>query len=128
MAVMVGPDQVMFSGDVIFEGRVPFVGSANTDNWLATLTRLEHTPVAALVPGHGSAVSDPKQSLASTRRYLALLRDSMAAAVADWVPFDEAYRKIDWQEFDELPAFDASNRRNAYQVYLSMERELLLQQ
>jgi glyoxylase-like metal-dependent hydrolase (beta-lactamase superfamily II) len=128
VAVMVEPDQVMFSGDVIFEGRVPFVGSANTRNWLATLTRLAETRVVALVPGHGPAASDPKQALESTRRYLALLRDTMGAAVADWVPFDEAYAKVNWQEFDELPAFFEANRLNAYQVYLSMEKELLLQQ
>ncbi len=128
LAVLVEPDQVMFSGDVIFQGRVPFVGSANTRNWLATLTRLAKTRVTALVPGHGPAASDPQQALLSTQRYLSLLRDTMGAAVTDWVPFDEAYAKVDWQPFDELPAFTEANRRNAYQVYLSMEKELLLQQ
>jgi hypothetical protein len=41
------------------------------------------------------------------------------------VPFDEAYANADWSEFEELPAFAEANRRNAYQVYLSMEAESL---
>jgi glyoxylase-like metal-dependent hydrolase (beta-lactamase superfamily II) len=126
MALLVEPDQVMFSGDVIFEGRVPFVGAANTRDWLATLTRLEAVQVTALIPGHGPAAADPKRALALTRRYLAFLREKMGAAVADWEPFDDAYEKIDWGEFMELPAFLEANRRNAYQVYLSMEKESLL--
>jgi hypothetical protein len=30
-----------------------------------------------------------------------------------------------WGPFEGLPAFEAANRRNAYQVYLSMEAESL---
>jgi hypothetical protein len=41
------------------------------------------------------------------------------------VPFDEAYQAVDWSGFADLPAFAEANRRNAYQVYLSMEAESL---
>ncbi|MGB5339575.1 MAG: MBL fold metallo-hydrolase, partial [Gammaproteobacteria bacterium] len=49
----------------------------------------------------------------------------MAAAVREFTPFDVAYAAIDWTEYEDLPAFEAANRRNAYQVYLSLEAELL---
>ncbi|GEM_PF-4914228 len=39
--------------------------------------------------------------------------------------FDEAYDAIDWSEFADYPAFDATNRRNAYGVYLSLEQEMM---
>jgi hypothetical protein len=39
--------------------------------------------------------------------------------------FASAYDAADWSRFQDLPAFDAANRRNAYQVYLSMEAEAL---
>lgn len=48
----------------------------------------------------------------------------MGAAVEELTPFDEAYRAADWSEFEHLPAFAEANRRNAYQVYLSMQNEL----
>jgi glyoxylase-like metal-dependent hydrolase (beta-lactamase superfamily II) len=125
LTLYVEPDRVLFSGDIIFEGRVPFLGDANTKHWLAVLERMEKEQLVALVPGHGAAARDPNEAIGLTRRYLAFLRDSMAAAVSDFTPFDEAYAAIDWSEFEDLPAFEAANRRNAYQVYLSLEAELL---
>ena len=47
----------------------------------------------------------------------------MGAAVEDLIDFDEAYNAIDWSEYEKLPAFEAANRKNAFQVYLSMEAE-----
>jgi hypothetical protein len=48
----------------------------------------------------------------------------MGSAARDLEPFAEAYAAADWGEFKDLPAFDAANRRNAYQVFLSMEVEM----
>jgi glyoxylase-like metal-dependent hydrolase (beta-lactamase superfamily II) len=121
----VATDRVLFSGDIIFEGRVPFVGDANSRHWLQTLERLDTGHLEALVPGHGPAASDPNQAIRLTRRYLAYLRETMGAAVDELVPFDEAYASTDWSEFEGLPAFDAAHRRNAYQVYLALEAEAL---
>jgi glyoxylase-like metal-dependent hydrolase (beta-lactamase superfamily II) len=90
MTLFVEPDNVLFSGDIIFEGRIPFLGSANTRNWLQTLRRMQETDVAALIPGHGPARENPREMLALTTRYLAYMREQMGKAVEDWVPFDEA--------------------------------------
>jgi glyoxylase-like metal-dependent hydrolase (beta-lactamase superfamily II) len=125
LMVYVLPDGVLFSGDVIFEGRVPFLGDADTRLWLELLQRLENQKLVALIPGHGAAASDPDQAIALTRRYLTYLRQSMASAVENLVPFSEAYANTDWSGFEDLPAFEAANRRNAYQVYLSLEAEML---
>ena len=35
--------------------------------------------------------------------------------------FDEAYAKADWSRFSRLPAFEAANRRNAYDTYIRMQ-------
>ena len=125
MSMLVEPDKVLFSGDIIFEGRVPFVGSADTKNWLETLTKLETGGLTALIPGHGPASTRPKETISLTRAYLAYLREVMGAAVDEFIPFDEAYAEASWTQFEHLPAFEAGNRINAYQVYLSMEAELL---
>lgn len=127
LSMLVEPDSVLFSGDIIFEGRIPFVGNADTKNWLETLTRLETVGLSALIPGHGPASTKPQQTIALTRAYLAYLREVMGAAVDEFIPFDEAYANADWSQFKELPAFEQGNRINAYQVYLSLEAELLEQ-
>jgi glyoxylase-like metal-dependent hydrolase (beta-lactamase superfamily II) len=125
LTLYVEPDRVLFSGDIIFEGRVPFVGDANTRLWVQVLERMEREQLVALVPGHGGVAANPNDAISLTRRYLSFLRESMRAAVNDFIPFSEAYEAIDWTEFRELPAFAEANRRNAYQVYLSLEAELL---
>jgi len=125
LSMLVEPDMVLFSGDIIFEGRVPFVGSSDTKNWLDTLTKLETSGLTALIPGHGPASTSPEETIALTRAYLAYLREVMGAAVDEFIPFDEAYADADWSSFKDLPAFAEGNRINAYQVYLSMEAELL---
>jgi glyoxylase-like metal-dependent hydrolase (beta-lactamase superfamily II) len=125
MTLYVVQDRVLFSGDIIFEGRVPFVGDADTKRWLETLAALETDELAALVPGHGPAASDPVGAVARTREYLAYLRAVMGAAVDELEEFAGAYDAADWSRFEKLPAFGAANRRNAYQVFLSMEAEAL---
>jgi len=127
LTMLVEPDKVLFTGDLIFEGRIPFVGSADSKKWLETLTKLETHGLHALVPGHGPASTQPEDTIALTRRYLAYLREVMGAGIEDFTPFDEVYAEADWSPFEHLPAFAEGNRVNAYQVYLSMEAELLAQ-
>ncbi|HEY9147664.1 MAG TPA: MBL fold metallo-hydrolase, partial [Gammaproteobacteria bacterium] len=123
MTVYVQSEGVLYSGDVIFEGRVPFLGSSNTRLWLEALQRMDSSALQALVPGHGPHQSAPVEAVGMTYRYLAFLREKMGQAVDELQPFDEAYAEVDWSEFEALPAFEAANRRNAYQVYLSMQGE-----
>jgi len=125
LAVVVHPDEVLISGDLIFEGRVPFTGSADTGRWLAVLESLDDTGIEALIPGHGPAAKQPAEAVGRTLDYLKYTRERMAAAVDEMIPFAEAYDAADWSRFQKLPAFDAAHRRNAYGIYLSLEQEML---
>lgn len=125
LAMYVVQDGVLYSGDIIFEGRIPYVGDADTKRWLETLRGLQTGSLKALVPGHGPAARDPVGAVARTSDYLAYLREVMGAAVDDLQDFASAYDAADWSRFEKLPAFRAANRRNAYQVFLSMEAEAL---
>ena len=122
LTLLVEPDNVLFSGDLIFEGRIPFVGQANIFNWLKALDTMRHVNVAAVLPGHGPLAKDPNALINMTYNYLSLLKNSMQAAVKNWIPFAKAYEKVDWEDYMFLPAFDAANRKNAYNVFLFMEQ------
>lgn len=127
LIMLVEPDNVLFSGDLIFEGRIPFIGNGDTAHWLQTLEKLETSGLHALVPGHGPASFDPAATLSLTRRYLQFMRDTFTAGVEDLMSFDEIYAQTDWSQFEHLPTFSDGNRINAYQVFLSLEQELLNQ-
>lgn len=128
LVLFVENDGVLFSGDIIFQDRIPFLGTSNSAEWLAVLEEMERTEVAVIVPGHGKAAESPRQIVALTKSYLAYVRASMQQAVANWIPFDEAYETTDWGDFIEYPAFLEANRRNAYSIYLSLEQESLKSQ
>jgi glyoxylase-like metal-dependent hydrolase (beta-lactamase superfamily II) len=118
-------DRLLFAGDLVFAGRVPFVGNADSRGWLKAMDKMIAVRPAIAVPGHGPVSRNVERDLVTTRDYLVYLRESMGRAVADLVPFDEAYARTDWSRFRTLPAFEQANRINAYGTYLLMEREAL---
>lgn len=123
MVMVLKEDGVLFAGDLIFIGRVPYVGDADSRSWLVAIDRLIAFKPKYLITGHGAASSTPVKDLELTRDYLRYLRKVMGKAVAEFVPFAEAYDKTDWSQFSSLPAFKEGNRENAYNTYLLMERE-----
>ena len=125
MMMLVEEEGVLFAGDLVFDGRVPFVGDADPSAWLAALDRLSAYRPRVVVTGHGRASTDALADLTLTRNYLRFLRAEMGKAVDELLDFDEAYQRTDWSRFSSLPAFEDANRRNAYNVYLRMQREAL---
>lgn len=125
IAMFVKEDGVLYSGDLVFKGRVPFVGNADSRMWLQALDKLIAFKPKFMIPGHGAASSTPVADLKLTRDYLNYVRHAMGKAVKEFVPFDEAYAQTDWTNFSILPAFLEANRANAYNTYLLMEKEAL---
>jgi glyoxylase-like metal-dependent hydrolase (beta-lactamase superfamily II) len=114
---------VVFAGDIVFRGRVPFVGHADSRGWIKALDRLLALQPRVLVPGHGALSLQPAADLTQTRDYLMYLRQTMGEAARRLEPFDEAYARTDWSRFASWPLFMAANRMNAYNTYLLMEHE-----
>jgi glyoxylase-like metal-dependent hydrolase (beta-lactamase superfamily II) len=114
---------VMFSGDLFFRGRVPYVGQADSRRWIASLEQLIAYKPRLVIPGHGPVSTEPLADLQLTRDYLLFLRQAMGEAARNLDPFDEAYVKTDWSRFAQLPLFHAANRMNAYNTYLLMEQQ-----
>jgi glyoxylase-like metal-dependent hydrolase (beta-lactamase superfamily II) len=123
MAMLVKEDGVLYAGDLVFRGRVPFVGDADSRAWIAALDKLIALNPKVLVPGHGAPSRTPRSDLVFTRDYLQFLRSQMGQAARDFIPFDEAYEKTDWSKYRNMPAFNEANRVNAYNQYLRLEHE-----
>jgi len=89
-------DRLLYAGDLIFSGRIPFVGNGDSRGWLQATNRMLALSPAIVVPGHGPVSRDVARDLTLTHDYLVYLRETMGRAVKDLTPFDEAYAKTDW--------------------------------
>jgi glyoxylase-like metal-dependent hydrolase (beta-lactamase superfamily II) len=125
LMMLVPDEKVLFAGDLIFAGRVPFVGDADSRAWLGALDRLVERAPSIIVTGHGPHSRSGLNDVTLTRDYLRHLRAEMGRGVEQMLTFEEAYAAADWSRFRHLPAFSAANRGNAYNTFILMEREAL---
>lgn len=122
VTVYVPAEKVLFCGDLIFSGRLPFVGKADSSHWISALDHLLQYDTRQVVPGHGPASGDARKDIRFVRDYLVYLRTSMSKAAQDLTPFNEAYDQTDWSRFEHVPMFRYANRMNAYNTYLLLEQ------
>jgi glyoxylase-like metal-dependent hydrolase (beta-lactamase superfamily II) len=120
--LLVKQDKALYSGDLIFEGRIPFVAGAKPEHWIEELERLDARELKVIVPGHGPASTHPTEAVKFTLGYLRFLHDNLAKAVEDLMTFEEAYAAMDWSRYEKMPAAQA-NHMNAYYVFLGLEAE-----
>lgn len=123
LIIYVPSEKVLFAGDLVFRGRIPFVGNADSRGWLHALDEIQALNPSIVIPGHGAYSSNPAEDILFTREYLKYLRESMTTSAVNMDPFEEAYQQADWSEYEGMPLFRAANRMNAYNVYLSIQAE-----
>src|SRR5690606_32627518 len=80
LVVLLPAERVLFAGDLVFRGRVPFVGNADSGQWIRSLNTLLEMDADVVVPGHGPLSTAGRADLELTRDYLAYLRQAMGQA------------------------------------------------
>ena len=123
LIIYVPSEKVLFAGDLVFRGRIPFVGNADSTGWLHALDEIQALNPSVVIPGHGAYSTNPAEDIRFTREYLKYLRESMTKSAVNMDPFEDAYNQTDWSEYEGMPLFRAANRMNAYNVYLSIQAE-----
>ena len=123
LVVYVSKAGVLFAGDLVFRGRIPFVGQADSRQWIESLGHMMEFRPQVMVPGHGPLSHQPLADIELTRDYLVYLRTTMAQAARELEPFEDAYARADWSRFEHMPLFRLANRMNAYNTYLLMEEQ-----
>jgi glyoxylase-like metal-dependent hydrolase (beta-lactamase superfamily II) len=121
--MLVQPDGLLFAGDIVQNGRIPFMNSddVSTSKWLEVLDEVLKLNPKFIVPGHGKPSAAAKEAISFTRDYIVYVRTEMGKAVEKWTDFDAAYIQTDWSKYTSLPAFSNNNRGNAYRIYLELE-------
>ena len=108
-AVLYLPDDgILFAGDLLFNGRHPWMGDGNPAEWLKILDSLEALKPRVWVPGHG-AVTD-QTAVATLRNYIKMIQSLLADAHASGASIDAVATQPIPAPFDQLPNADAFER------------------
>jgi quinoprotein relay system zinc metallohydrolase 2 len=122
MTVLVNDMSVLWTGDLLFVGRVPALdGSAK--GWVAAIDEIGKTHPKIVVPGHGPVSHDLAAALAPERRYLQVLIEGVRKEIADGKPIDDATAHVGEAEKSNWQLFDSANAHNVSLVYRELEWE-----
>ena len=114
--------KLVISGDMAFHQRMlPLFEHTDTAAWIETWDSFEALGAEVVIPGHGEP-TDMATVTTYTRDYLLYLRDKIGEVIENGGALQEAY-EIDQSPYMHLPTAEFLARRNAGQVFQSMEFE-----
>jgi len=113
-------EEVLFAGDLVFEGRVPFLRHSHVENTIVALDRLERLGPRTIVPGHGTLCD--MDYVTRLRDYVEALRDKVAALMA------QGTERAEILDSDQLPRWWTDDRPDLLRANVERVYEELLGQ
>ncbi len=116
------PDEgVLYAGDLVFEGRVPYLRQAHFADTVKALRHLEELGDRIVIPGHGKPCDTGY--VARLRRYLEELREAVQEMIV------LGWGRGEVLESDRLPQWWTQDRpellrANIVRLYNELERDL----
>lgn len=136
LVVFIPDEGILFSGDIVFNGRLPFLGSGNSKSWLRCLEEISNWNVKLLLPGHGEILDNPekiKKAIDWTAQYIKDLRNAIREMMEEGCDVECVKERINDKliqinpEYAKVPVFFSVNPVNAYYVYFEIENEMLME-
>ena len=112
----------LFTGDLVFSGRVPAL-DGSLAGWLRALDARRKQRAARAVPGHGPASLPWPQGAADEQRYLLTLQQDVRRAIAAGQDVDATAATAASSERPRWQLFDDYNGRNAIEAYKELQWE-----
>ncbi len=113
----------LFAGDLLFMERCPVVDGSLL-GWVGVVSTLTELGAKTVVPGHGPAHASLPGAFEAQTRYLATLRDSVRAYIADGGLLEDAVRALPLEnERKRWALFDETHARNINAAYVELEWE-----
>jgi glyoxylase-like metal-dependent hydrolase (beta-lactamase superfamily II) len=114
--------KLVISGDMAFHQRMlPLFEHTDTRAWIESWDKFEALGAEVVIPGHGEP-TDMATVRKYTRDYLVYLREKVGEVIENGGTLQDAYA-IDQSPYLHLPTAEFLARRNAGQVFRSMEFE-----
>ena len=106
--IYIPEEKVLITGDLVFNGKIPFAGHAYISEWIKRVEELEKFDANIIIPGHG-AVGD-KSMIQKMKQYLTELKNAVMEQVSKGKSIEETKEKVKkvmekyktWKNFDWL--------------------------
>ena len=121
------PDlRILFTGDILVLGRYPYLGDANTKEWLDALTLIRRMEPEIIVPGHGGPCDSKATEPLSA--YIRAIRSGVRQFFKSGKSKSETVNKLRRQDWVMYPSADKAGvdmliKANISRVYDEMKVE-----
>jgi glyoxylase-like metal-dependent hydrolase (beta-lactamase superfamily II) len=111
----------VFTGDLIFNERIPSLRDGNLKNWLEALEKIKSLNAEFIIGGHGKIVD--KKAPEATYKYLQEMKQEVSSAIADAKDIEDAVNEIKMDAFKNFKLYDVMHRQNIEAAYRMLEWE-----
>ncbi len=119
-AVLVPDEGVLFAGDLVFVGRIPFMTEPIGPDMFRAFEVLEQSGAGIIVPGHGRAGG--VEIIRAMREFFRDLLDAVKSLRDKGKTLTEIKSDIDIQKYAKWPRYQAALPLNAEMVFLGLEQ------
>lgn len=114
IVVYVPEDRVLFAGDNIVTGQLPFTANCRFGPWIEMLRRVEKMEINTIVPGHGDTCG--QEVTRNIRSYFEAMRDRVRSLLDDGSTIEEVLQRIDMTDCLPIPPSEWVNQQVAFDV------------
>lgn len=121
MVVFVPKLKALFTGDLVFNDRVPSLKGGDINGWIAALDTLKKFDATTIVGGHGYRTD--KEAIKMTYEYLTQMRTEIRMAIEAGQSIDETINSVTMDPFKSLGMYETMHRGNVEAAYRMLEWE-----
>lgn len=119
LLVFLPQEKVMFTGDVVMNGRVTSNRDGSLIGQLKALDQIDAMNWDYLVAGHGYDTS--KNATKDIRKYFTLLKQRVLEAIENEVEASTITKFVKLEEFKDFAMYDIFNKRNIFDAFSELE-------
>jgi glyoxylase-like metal-dependent hydrolase (beta-lactamase superfamily II) len=119
LIVYVPDNKILFSGDLVMNGRITANRHASVIGQLKALEMIHEKKWDNLVPGHGLNTS--KTASKESLEYFTLLKKRVLLAIEDEVGVNNVTKVVKLEEFKNKALYGQLNKRNIFDAYRELE-------
>ena len=112
-------DKVLFSGDMVMNGRVTSNRDGSVIGSLKALEIIKNQKWNVLVAGHGTDTS--KNATKEFEMYFSLLKERVLEAIENGIDSTSITKVVTMDEFKNKPLYDELNSKNVYDAFRELE-------